>query len=118
MLKLAATNVATHLEIRFVSSNRFKIAEAQQILGKHSISVVPSALKIDELQTEDTSKLVRDKLLKAFRRIGRPLFVEHTGLYLDHLGGLPGGLTQIFWDKLQADRFAELFGKSAANPSA
>jgi XTP/dITP diphosphohydrolase len=31
-------------------------------------------------------------------------------LYLDYLGGLPGGLTQIFWDTLEADRFARLFG--------
>src|SRR6185436_7594766 len=54
--------------------------------------------------------LVKDKTLKAFRMVGRPLFVEHTGLYLSHLNGLPGGLTQIFWDTLQADRFAELFG--------
>lgn len=44
--------------------------------------------------------------------------MEHTGLYLEHLGGLPGGLTQIFWDTLEADRFAELFGKTAPNHGA
>jgi len=48
--------------------------------------------------------------LKAFEYLGEPLFVEHTGLYLDYLNGLPGGLTQIFWDRLEADRFAQLFG--------
>ena len=105
--------MTTHIEVRFVSSNQHKIAEAQEILSPHNISVVPSDLKIDELQTTNIDKLVRDKLLKAFRQVGRPLFVEHTGLYLQHLGGLPGGLTQIFWDTLLADRFAELFGKLA-----
>jgi XTP/dITP diphosphohydrolase len=54
--------------------------------------------------------LVRDKALKAFEYLGEPLFVEHTGLYLDYLNGLPGGLTQIVWDRLEADRFAQLFG--------
>jgi XTP/dITP diphosphohydrolase len=104
-----------HREIRFVSSNRHKIAEAKQILSKQNIEVVPSEIKIEELQTKDTLNLVHDKALKAFSKIGRPLFVEHTGLCLEHLNGLPGGLTQIFWDTLQADKFAELFGKLAPN---
>jgi XTP/dITP diphosphohydrolase len=102
--------VSTVLEIRFVSSNEHKISEAKQIFAKHNIRVTGSSVKIDELQTTDTQKLVRDKVLKAFSKIGRPLFVEHTGLYLDYIGGLPGGLTQIFWDTLKAERFAELFG--------
>jgi XTP/dITP diphosphohydrolase len=111
-------NVPSHLEIRFVSNNEHKIAEAKKILEQRSISVLESKLKIEELQTTDTRRLVHDKLLKAYRMIGRPLFVEHTGLYLAYLGGLPGGLTQIFWDTLQADRFAELFGKAPNNDAA
>jgi XTP/dITP diphosphohydrolase len=107
--------MSAHIELRFVSSNQLKIDEAREILGAQDIDVVPSKLKIDELQTTDTAKLVNDKLLTAFRSIGRPLFVEHTGLYLEHLSGLPGGLTQIFWDSLLADRFAELFGKLSPN---
>ena len=51
---------------------------------------------------------MRDKLIKAFHEIGRPLFVEHTGLYLRRLNDLPAGLTQIFWDRLEARRFADL----------
>jgi XTP/dITP diphosphohydrolase len=105
--------VPTTFEIRFVSGNPHKISEAQQILTQVNIRVLKAELKIEELQTSDTHRLVRDKVLKAYRQIGRPLFVEHTGLYLEHLGGLPGGLTQIFWDTLQAERFAELFGKVA-----
>jgi XTP/dITP diphosphohydrolase len=100
-----------HIEIRFVSNNPSKLAEAKEILVPRGIMVEASLLKIEELQTTDTNRLVHDKLLKAFEQVGRPLFVEHTGLYLEHLNGLPGGLTQIFWDTLQADRFAELFGK-------
>jgi XTP/dITP diphosphohydrolase len=107
-----------HIEIRFVTSNAHKLAEAQEILGKHNVKVIESPLKIEELQTTNTKMLVHDKLLKAFKRVGRPLFVEHTGLYLDHLGGLPGGLTQIFWDTIQAERFAELYGKLAPNRKA
>lgn len=100
------------IQVRFVTSNRFKIAEAQKILGAVGVEVVPIDMKIEELQTTDTIRLVRDKAVRAFEDIARPLFVEHTGLYLDYMNELPGGLTQIVWDALQADRFAMLFGKS------
>ncbi|AVO34202.1 non-canonical purine NTP pyrophosphatase [Ottowia oryzae] len=96
------------MKIRFMSGNEHKIAEVQRILTPAGVNVVPVSKKIEELQTEDVERLVRDKLTKAFDAIGRPLFVEHTGLYLNGLNGLPAGLTQIFWDKLQADRFVDL----------
>jgi XTP/dITP diphosphohydrolase len=91
-----------------MSGNKHKIAEVQRILAPVGVDVVPVSMKIEELQTEDVERLVRDKLIKAFEAIGRPLFVEHTGLYLSGINGLPAGLTQIFWDRLRADRFADL----------
>src|SRR5258708_6919794 len=98
--------------LRFVSRNRFKLDEAKAILDPLGVFVLPVEKAIEELQTKDTKALVRDKALKAFEYLGEPLFVEHTGLYLNYLNGLPGGLTQIFWDNLQADRFSELFGNA------
>jgi XTP/dITP diphosphohydrolase len=99
--------------LRFVSSNEFKIREATSILEPSGITVSGIALKIEELQTNDAHRLVKDKALRAFHCVGRPLFVEHTGLYLRSLNDLPGGLTQLFWDSLGADRFAELFGQTS-----
>lgn len=91
-----------------MSANEHKITEVKRILSPVGVDIVPVSRKIEELQTEDVERLVRDKLTKAFEAIGRPLFVEHTGLYLSGLNGLPAGLTQIFWDKLEANRFADL----------
>jgi XTP/dITP diphosphohydrolase len=99
--------------VRFVSRNEHKLREAVAILAKVGVQVIPLKIPVEELQTEDPERLVRDKALKAFEEVGRPLFVEHTGLYLNHLKGLPGGLTQIFWDKLEADHFAALFGETS-----
>jgi XTP/dITP diphosphohydrolase len=96
------------MDIRFLSSNIYKIHEVEAILSQVGVRIVPAAIKIEEIQTEDVKRLVRDKALKAFERIGRPVFVEHTGLQLKGLNGLPGGLTQIFWDRLQADSFVSL----------
>lgn len=102
-------------KIRFMTGNKLKVEEASLILEREGVSIISVNSKIDELQTKDTSLLVKDKALKAFEKIGRPLFVEHTGIYLDYMNGLPGGLTQIFWDTLKADKFTELFGKEGTN---
>ncbi|MGC2186676.1 MAG: non-canonical purine NTP pyrophosphatase [Terriglobales bacterium] len=98
------------MKLRFVSRNPYKLAEAATILDPLGIEVVPLKETIEELQTIDASRLVRDKALRAFTKIGRKLFVEHTGLRLRTLNGLPGGLTQVFWDALRAERMSELFG--------
>ncbi|MBM7331352.1 non-canonical purine NTP pyrophosphatase [Agrobacterium sp. S2] len=98
----------TTKSVRFLSANPHKIREAELILAPVGLEVVPIGHKIDEIQTPDVEALVRDKAMKAFAAIGRPVFVEHTGLELDGLNGLPGGLTQVFWDGLEADRFAQL----------
>ncbi|WP_367395146.1 non-canonical purine NTP pyrophosphatase [Cupriavidus sp. Agwp_2] len=107
------------MKLRFLSGNPHKIAEVNRILAPIGVDIVPVSKKIEELQTEDVTRLVQDKLIKAFEVIGRPLFVEHTGLYLNGLNGLPAGLTQIFWDRLEADRFANLVaGLGDANVTA
>lgn len=98
------------MQIRFLSRNTHKIDEARKILGPLGAHVIPISVAIDEIQTRDVKAIVRDKVLRAFERIGHRLFVEQTCLYLDALNGFPGGLTQPFWDSLEADRFCELFG--------
>ena len=105
--------MGTDYETKISLSNPHKIAEVKTILDPAGVEVVPISHKIEELQTRDVSILVRDKCVKAFHRVGHPVFIEHTGLELASLGGFPGGLTQVFWDTLNADRFCELFGRLA-----
>ena len=63
----------TSLDIRFVSRNEFKLREAATILADANVIVIPLKISLDELQTEDTIRLVKDKTMKAFREVGRPL---------------------------------------------
>lgn len=96
------------MKLRFISGNEHKIREVDEILKPMGIVTLARPMKLHEIQTEDVAALVRDKTLKAFQQLGRPVFVEHTGLKLKGLNDLPGGLTQIFWDRLQADAFTQL----------
>lgn len=98
------------LDIRFISSNPYKLEEFEQLMSAHRYKIRTLSMKIFEIQTEDVDQLIEDKAVQAFNRLGRPLVIEHTGLSIDRLNGLPGGLTQMFWDRLQGDKFAALFG--------
>lgn len=104
-------------KLRFVSRNPHKVAEVKTILQKAGILIVPVDFAVEEIQTDDSNRLIRHKAVAAYDRLRLPLIVEHTGLHLESLEGLPGGLTQVFWDHLKADRFAELFGRRL-NPRA
>lgn len=97
------------MNIYFLSSNQYKISEVQEILNSQAITVLPVKEKINEIQSNDMSEIAIDKALKAFMLIGRPIIVEQTGLLLKDFGDLPGGLTQIFWDSLEADNFGRYF---------
>lgn len=102
------------MKLRFLSRNQHKIAEATRILASYGIDLEASRAEVEELQTVDTDRLIRDKALKAFEKVGHPLFVEHTSLYLDMLNEFPGGLTQVFWDQLGKEKFSKLFASSTA----
>lgn len=106
------------MQIYFISSNQYKIKEVEKILSSKDIEVLSHSEKIEEIQSDDIVKIVNDKAKKAYKIIQKPLIVEQTGLYLENIGDLPGGLTQIFWDKLGADKFCEFFSSQTSKATA
>lgn len=103
------------MELRFLTKNKNKAEEFQELFSHTSFSIVPASVPINEIQTEDMEELVKDKALKGFAELRRPVFVDHTGLYFDLLNGFPGGLTEIFWNRLENKGICDLIGKSG-NP--
>jgi XTP/dITP diphosphohydrolase len=100
------------MELRFLTKNEYKLAEFRKLFEDSPHTVLKAAYPIDEIQTEDMEALVTDKVVKAFARVKRPIFVDHTGLQFDFLEGFPGGLTEIFWNKLKNKRLTEIVGQS------
>ena len=86
--------------IYFISTNEHKINEAQAIFDQKKLGIQVKkydSKEIKEIQSKDMEEIVLDKALKVYKSLQRPLFVEHTGLMIKDFGGLPGGLTQVFW---------------------
>lgn len=102
-------------QLRFLTKNDGKFRELSELIDSSKYSLIQDKTEISELQTEDMQTLIRDKLLKAFDRIRRPLIVDHTGLQFDLLNDFPSGLTSVFYDKLLAEGIAKLVGESNKN---
>jgi dephospho-CoA kinase len=75
----------------FVTGNRHKAAEAERILGR---AVECADLELPEIQSLDLVEVLRAKADAAWRRLGRPLVVEESGLDLAALNGFPGPLVK------------------------
>jgi XTP/dITP diphosphohydrolase len=86
-----------------VTGNPSKAAEAERILGRR-LEVV--ALDLPEVQGLDLLTILRAKGEEAWRRLGRPLAVEETGLDLDVLNGFPGPLVRWMLEAVGAEGIA------------
>lgn len=92
--------------LRFISSNENKISEYRELL--QPVAFTPLPLTIRETFSDNPLDVVREKLLKAYELKRAPLFVDHTGLFIEELGGMPGPFTQLFWKRLQAEGILNL----------
>jgi XTP/dITP diphosphohydrolase len=87
--------------VYFSSSN-----DAKQRDMAHFFRDLPGALgalRFDapEILSSDLRAVVLAKAASAYQRFRVPLFVEHGGLYIDHLNGLPGPLAKPVWEALE-----------------
>ncbi|WP_017814522.1 non-canonical purine NTP pyrophosphatase [Paenibacillus shenyangensis] len=104
-------------QIWFISSDENKYEEfekiASVILGeKKAVELIKfHEATINEIQTKDMKQLISNKALEAFKKIKRPLIVEHTSLHLQEWSDFPGGLTSIIWSELKEQGILQLAKK-------
>lgn len=80
-----------------LSGNQSKIAEFERLLGADLESV-----KIDlvEIQSTDAREVAKHKAVEAFKHLGKPCFVDDTGLTIHQWGNLPGALIKWFLEEV------------------
>lgn len=109
------TAAGAPVSLLFVTGNRNKLAEARRILtaaaasgGSLALELESVALDLPEIQELDLATVLRAKADEAWRRLGRPLVVEDTGLELAALGGFPGPLVKWLLQSVGAEGIAHL----------
>lgn len=71
----------------FATSNDEKFKEAQAILP---YTLKRAEIFLDEIQDASIHQIVKRKVEDAYSLIGKPVFVDDVGLYLDVWDGFPG----------------------------
>lgn len=102
-------------ELVFVTTNEHKFVEASAIFSEFGFELLQSRDPVIEIQDDNIDDIVDKKAKDAFLRVGRPLFVEHTSLHIDYIGGFPGGLTRLFLSHCGDEKVCELFGLPGRN---
>lgn len=86
-------------KIYFVSNNQNKYEEIKALFDIPEIELEKYVMEIEELQTDNSDKLIKHKALVAYREIRRPVLVEHTVLCIEAFHRLPGMQTSYFYSK-------------------
>lgn len=85
----------------FTTSNLEKAEEAKHVLNPRGFEVVVLQAHIAEPLSINLDDVVTAKAIEAYRRIRVPTYVEHGGLYITSLNGLPGCLSKVVFDALR-----------------
>lgn len=79
------------MSFTLVTGNRGKLEEARRMVGAELQAV---EIDLPEIQSLSLEEVLAAKGEEAWRRLGRALVVEDTGLELEALGGFPGPLVR------------------------
>lgn len=110
----AVAGVAPVRTFVLVTGNPNKLAEARRIVGPWLEAV---DIDLPEIQSLSLEAVIRAKAAEAFRRIGRPVVVEETGLELESMNGFPGPLVKWMLEAVGPEglaRSAAALGSAAA----
>lgn len=77
-------------KIIFVSTNEGKFKEILLHLRNFDIEIEFMRFKSTEIQSEILEDIALEKSKVAYEKIGQPLIVEDTGLFINSLNGFPG----------------------------
>ena len=92
------------MKIYFVTQNERKVSEVKELFKglEAEMTDVPEICQVDisvnEILSSNIDIIVKSKVLEAYKIFGLPCVVEHSGLNIEALKGLPGGIGKIIWD--------------------
>jgi len=106
------------MELHFATSNENKFREAKEMLGKAGMEVRHFRFEHSEIRSDSLAEIAEEAVRAAHRQVGKPVFVEDSGLFIHVLEGFPGAYSAWVHGKIGCvgilrllegvpDRFAE-----------
>lgn len=96
------------MDLHFITSNRGKIEYLYNALLGVDINILSRNLNITEIQSDSFEEVSKDKAIKAFNILKKPLVVEDGGICLNVCNGLPGVFTKYVIKRLGIEGILKL----------
>ena len=74
----------------FATGNPNKFKEAKEIFEKENLELEHFEFKHTEIRSDSIEEIASESVEVAYKELGKPVFVEDTGLFVDALNGFPG----------------------------
>lgn len=84
-------------KLTILTANQNKVTEFERLLG---VKLENTKLDLVEIQSTDVRDVVKHKAEEGYKKLGRPCFVDDTGLTIHCWGALPGALIKWFLDNV------------------
>lgn len=93
------------MNITLITGNLGKADEVSRYLG---MKIEHQELDLEEIQSLDLEEIVKDKAMRAFEKIKKPVLVEDVSFVFYSLGKLPGPFIKWFQKELGNDGLCRL----------
>ncbi|MGI6444056.1 MAG: non-canonical purine NTP pyrophosphatase [Candidatus Dojkabacteria bacterium] len=95
-------------QIRFATTNDYKIKFANNLLNKHGWEAVPFEITLIEPQSMTQEEISQFKVKQAYEKSQEPIITMDSGLFINALNGFPGIYTSDMFKTLSQEQFLKL----------
>lgn len=71
------------MSLAYMTTNRGKYLRVQKLGIENNLEIEEYVDEIDELEVSDVSEVSKDKAIKAYNKLLKPVFVEDSGFYIN-----------------------------------
>jgi XTP/dITP diphosphohydrolase len=91
------------MKISFITSNPFKVEQANKIFSSYGISISHIKESYDEAKEDNSDTIVRKGLKMLLSKYDMPIMIEDTSFFFDAYPDFPGACAKFVFDKIGYD---------------
>lgn len=99
--------MSDHINLTILTGNQNKVTEFERLLGTTLENV---KIDLTEIQSTDVREVAKHKAEEGFKHLGKPCFVDDTGLTIHAWGTLPGALIKWFLEGVGNEGILKMLG--------
>jgi len=88
------------MRILFATGNRHKVAEAKKAGKVYGVTFKRAACPYPEVRSESVKEIAEEGVKFVYARVGEPVIVEDSGLFIQALDGFPGAYSAYVFGKI------------------